>query len=105
MENNIAPGITYALNAARVKTPVPNIGYTGHGANTGGLQQHSVGELYPFISVVSEEHGRCLLDSRTDQEVRGIANYDEMVIIAHFYKTRSLMVEQTYYLNGMTITL
>lgn len=22
--------------------------YTGHGANTGGLQRHSIGELYPF---------------------------------------------------------
>lgn len=23
-------------------------GYTGHGANTGGLQGHSVGEMYPY---------------------------------------------------------
>lgn len=22
--------------------------YTGHGANTGGLQQHSIGNMYPF---------------------------------------------------------
>lgn len=25
--------------------------YTGHGAKTGGLQQHSVGSTYPFIVV------------------------------------------------------
>lgn len=26
--------------------------YTGHGANTGGLQLHSIGDTYPWISVV-----------------------------------------------------
>ena len=26
--------------------------YTGHGSNTGGLQLHSIGDTYPWISVV-----------------------------------------------------
>ena len=31
--------------------------YTGHGSNTGGLQRHSIGDTYPWISVVTHADG------------------------------------------------
>jgi len=37
--------------------------YTGHGANTGGLQRHSIGDTYPLM-VVGTMH-RCM-DERVD---------------------------------------
>jgi hypothetical protein len=31
-------------------------GYTGHGARTGGLQQHSIGNLYPYTIIGVTTH-------------------------------------------------
>jgi len=38
--------------------------YMGHGANTGGLQAHSIGDEYPLITHMRGEFWR-ILDSRT----------------------------------------
>lgn len=35
---------------AEAQRPPEAVKYTGHGKNTGGLQQHSVGPEYPFIT-------------------------------------------------------
>lgn len=35
--------------------PTRNVVYEGHGVNTGGLQNHSVGDSYPFM-VVGTQH-------------------------------------------------
>ena len=48
--------------------------YTGHGANTGGLQAHSIGEGYPFIVVgidnpAFEKTRWRVIDSRTGAAV------------------------------------
>lgn len=41
---------TFSANSVPFNAePLPGgTGYTGHGAGTGGLQQHSVGDLYPL---------------------------------------------------------
>ncbi|TLG82340.1 hypothetical protein FEM54_33645, partial [Pseudomonas edaphica] len=41
-----------------------DVQYTGHGAKTGGLQQHSIGPEYPYITYKRGDYWR-ILDSRT----------------------------------------
>lgn len=52
--------------------------YTGHGANTGGLQGHSVGAEYPYTVVKVENGDRKvwrIIDCRTGETVDDFASY------------------------------
>ncbi|KVE35705.1 hypothetical protein [Burkholderia sp. BDU5] len=49
---------------AAAQRPPEAVKYTGHGSNTGGLQQHSIGPEYPFITYMHGDKWR-VLDSRT----------------------------------------
>lgn len=70
--------------------------YTGHGANTGGLQMHSVGDEYPYII-----HGVAdsweqptqyqVMDSRTGNRSQRFPTYMAAYIHCISLKTRNLM--------------
>lgn len=50
--------VTFSANSVPFNAePLPGgTGYTGHGSGTGGLQQHSVGELYP-LTIAGKTYG------------------------------------------------
>lgn len=52
------------VHNSEARRPPEGVKYTGHGANTGGLQQHSIGPEYPFITYMRGDKWR-ILDSRT----------------------------------------
>ena len=42
--------------------------YTGHGENTGGLQRHSLGDFYPWISVTLNDGQHYFMHGGTGEE-------------------------------------
>ena len=69
-------------------------GYTGHGANTGGLQAHSTGPLMPFmIQSVGLPDSRQfqVLDSRTGNTGRMHRTYHEAEMEVFSLRLRNLM--------------
>ncbi|AQT27803.1 hypothetical protein HOR67_gp41 [Ralstonia phage RS-PI-1] len=60
----VTPSCVLAAGLNRGTEGVREVKYEGHGKNTGGLQQHSIGEEYPFITYKRGDKWR-ILDSRT----------------------------------------
>lgn len=61
---SVTPSCVLAAGLNRGTEGVREVKYEGHGKNTGGLQQHSIGPEYPFITYKRGEKWR-ILDSRT----------------------------------------
>lgn len=73
-------------------------GYTGHGANTGGLQQHSLGDLYPYTIIAKGDCSRGkaalswhALDCRSGSEGPARRSYREAELDVHSAKIRNCM--------------
>lgn len=69
--------------------------YTGHGAKTGGLQQHSIGDLYPY-TVMAVGHGPtklmyCAFDCRSGSTGRERHTYAEAERDIHTARIRNMM--------------
>lgn len=72
--------------------------YTGHGTKTGGLQQHSLGGLYPYAVIAKGDCSRGLAaldwvatDLRTGNESRPHRSYKEAELTAWSLRLRNLM--------------
>jgi hypothetical protein len=70
--------------------------YTGHGANTGGLQGHSIGSEYPYMIVGVADSLDAptewqVMDSRTGNRGMRRRTYREAVIDLASIKLRNLM--------------
>lgn len=70
--------------------------YTGHGANTGGLQRHSVGAEYPYtvMGVASRLEAPTewvVVDTRTGNRSTPSKTYREAEIKLYGLKLRNLM--------------
>lgn len=70
--------------------------YTGHGANTGGLQRHSIGDEYPYMIGGSMAHADAptewfVLDTRTGNRSDPCKTYREAEIKLYGLKLRNLM--------------
>ena len=70
--------------------------YTGHGANTGGLQGHSIGTEYPYIiiGVADSWHAPTeyqVMDSRTSNRSNRFPTYQRALIELTAIRTRNLM--------------
>lgn len=68
--------------------------YTGHGSNTGGLQRHSIGSLYPYTVIAKGDPAHpdwCAMDLRTGKEGRLYRTYKEAEIDVGTLLVRNLM--------------
>lgn len=70
--------------------------YTGHGANTGGLQAHSIGTDYPYMIVGTQTGAHAptewqVMDCRTSNRSRRFPTYQRAVIEQASLRTRNLM--------------
>lgn len=68
--------------------------YTGHGAKTGGLQGHSVGDLYPYTVIGVSKSGALywsVMDTRTGAEGFRRRSYQEAVLDIFGLRLRNLM--------------
>lgn len=68
--------------------------YTGHGAKTGGLQRHSVGDMYPFTVIAKGVPGRIkwhAMDLRTGNEGHPRPTYKEAELDVYSVRLRNLM--------------
>ncbi len=72
------------------------VAYTGHGAGTGGLQQHSVGAEYPYTIMGRQAHADaptqwCVFDTRTGKEGELRRTYREAMLDLWSLKIRNMM--------------
>lgn len=68
--------------------------YTGHGARTGGLQGHSVGDLYPYTLMAQgrpESLTWFVMDTRTGNLSRGFRTASEAQAQAVSLKIRNML--------------
>ena len=70
--------------------------YTGHGANTGGLQCHSVGPDYPYMIVGVQERLTAptrwrVMDTRTSKMSNSFSTMARAVIEMAALRTRNMM--------------
>jgi len=70
--------------------------YTGHGANTGGLQGHSVGADYPYMIIGVQDRLDAptewqVMDSRTSNRSDRFPSYQRAVIEMTKLRLRDLM--------------
>lgn len=68
--------------------------YTGHGDNTGGLQRHSVGPLYPYTIIQKgcpDALQHVAFDLRTGKEGTPRRTYKEAELDVHSLKLRNMM--------------
>ena len=70
--------------------------YTGHGANTGGLQGHSIGPDYPYLIIGVQDRLEAptewqVMDSRTSNRSPRFPTYQRAVIEMTSLRTRNLM--------------
>ena len=68
--------------------------YTGHGSNTGGLQRHSIGALYPYTVIAKGLPNSLVwhaMDLRTGNEGKGHRTYKEAEIDVATLLVRNLM--------------
>lgn len=71
-------------------------GYTGHGAKTGGLQGHSVGEWFPLTIIGKSIRGAlywCVFDTRTGNEGTRRRSYQEAQLDLVGIRIRNLINE------------
>lgn len=72
-----------------------NTNYTGHGDNTGGLQRHSVGEMYPYTVIhygsLQGPLEYAAYDLRTGNEGKRRLTYKEAEIDVYSLKIRNMM--------------
>ncbi len=73
-----------------------SVRYTGHGANTGGLQAHSVGTDYPYMIVGIADRLEAptewqVMDCRTSNRSNRFPTYQRAVIEMTSLRTRNLM--------------
>ena len=66
------------------------VGYTGHGANTGGLQGHSIGVNYPYTVIGVGSHWAAM-DLRTGRTGNKQRSYKEAELDITSLKLRNLM--------------
>lgn len=76
--------------------PSNEVRYTGHGANTGGLQGHSVGEDYPYMIIGVQGRAEAptewqVMDSRTSARSARYPTYQRAVIEMTSLRIRNLM--------------
>lgn len=64
--------------------------YTGHGANTGGLQMHSIGDNYPY-TIAGFLDGYAVFDTRTSNTGVHRRTYREAELDLYSLKIRNLM--------------
>lgn len=83
---------------AQIYTPVKTaaMGYTGHGARTGGLQAHSMGDEYPYIihGITTGPHAPTeyqVMDSRTGNTSQRFPTYLSAHIHYTSLRVRNLM--------------
>lgn len=70
--------------------------YLGHGAGTGGLQRHSIGDEYPYTVVAVMHHADApvrwlAMDTRTGNVSREFATHKEASIEIASLKIRNMM--------------
>lgn len=70
--------------------------YTGHGANTGGLQGHSIGTDYPYMIIGIADRLDAptewqIMDCRTGNRSNRFPTYRRAVIELATLRTRNLM--------------
>lgn len=64
--------------------------YTGH-CKSGGLQQHSVGDLFPYTVIGTGDGRWCAFDTRTGNEGDKRLTYKEAEIDVHALRLRNMM--------------
>lgn len=69
------------------------VAYSGHGANTGRLQRHSVGYLYPYTVIRKGVNAEifCAMDTRTGNEGQERMTYLEAEQDIASLKIRNMM--------------
>ena len=65
--------------------------YTGHGAKTGGLQGHSVGSNYPYMTAGTGDGRWVVMDGRTSNESRTVRTYNEAQQLITGLRLRNMM--------------
>ena len=70
--------------------------YTGHGANTGGLQAHSVGPDYPYMVVGVQDRYEaptewCVMDTRTSRLSQRFPTQQRALIEMSCLRARNMM--------------
>lgn len=68
--------------------------YTGHGSNTGGLQRHSIGDMYPYTVAGVGRLGQVrwvAVDLRTGNEGEVRLTYKEAELDVYSLKLRNMM--------------
>ena len=85
------PAVVYAPKAA-----AKAVAYTGHGAATGGLQGHSVGNDYPYMIVGVQDRAEAptryrVMDTRTSKMSDSYPTQQRAIIEMASLRTRNLM--------------
>ena len=65
-------------------------GYTGHGPS-GGIQRHSMGDMFPYTVAGTGNGMWCAMDLRTGKEGHLRRTYKEAEIDVHSLKLRNMM--------------